>query len=452
MQKLSREGKIPAHPVLSGPRNRRRTWRYKLSELDEWARAQRNSQQPGVPPLQRRSDGTISERMASEEATQIRGHLGVRYRRQRPEDGEWVQATPIKVGKVKDYPSEEAAWRRVEELHLNPNQSPFEMGAQPLFGELAAHYIQKELPEDQTQATIEKAYSTIRKYKRYLSRWALPRWGTTPALAVHPPEVEDWLRELKNKFALRNPTLGEIRKAMNNVYVHGQRQGFLPRTPDGNPIGFVRQSLVSDFEPVILTLPQVLDILDTLDLMRRTMVSPMRPQRYASREVLALKWYDLDFMDQLIRVRRAYVERRFGPPKSKASKAPVPMHPLLAAHLLAWRKETLYPNDEDLVFPSLRLKGTKPPAANMLVADYLRVAASKAGVVAPPRTFGFHTFRRTLASVLVKMRVDVKTVQEILRHQNLKTTLEIYAKSMSEDRRRPRECFLSFCLARRELS
>jgi len=56
--------------------------------------------------------------------------------------------------------------------------------------------------------------------------------------------------------------LGEIRKAMNNVYVHRQRQEFLPRTPDGNPISFVRQSLASDFEPVILTLPQVLDILD----------------------------------------------------------------------------------------------------------------------------------------------------------------------------------------------
>ncbi len=43
VQKLSREGKIPAHPVLSGPHNRRRTWRYKLSELDEWARDQGNS-------------------------------------------------------------------------------------------------------------------------------------------------------------------------------------------------------------------------------------------------------------------------------------------------------------------------------------------------------------------------------------------------------------------------
>ena len=371
------------------------------------------------------------------------------YRRQRPEDGAWVQATPIKVGRVKEYPSEEAAWRRVEELHINPNQSPFEMGAQPLFGELAAHYMQKELPEDQRQATIEKAYSTIRKYKRYLSRWVLPRWGATPALAVHPPEVEDWLRELKNKFALRNPTLGEIRKAMNNVYVHGQRQGFVPRTPDGNPIGFVRQSLASDFEPVILTLPQVLDILDTLDLMRRTMVITDAATALRVSEVLALKWYDLDFTDQLIRVRRAYVERRFGPPKSKASKAPVPMHPLLAAHLLAWRKETLYPNDEDLVFPSLRLKGARPPAANMLVADYLRVAARKAGVIAPPRTFGFHTFRRTLASVLVKMRVDVKTVQEILRHQNLKTTLEIYAKSMSEDRLKAQGMFLELLFSHR---
>src|SRR4029077_5983174 len=216
----------------------------------------------------------------------------------------------------------------------------------------------------------------------------------------------------------------------------------LPRTTDGNPIGFVRQSLASDFEPVILTLPQVLDIFDNLELMRRTMALTDSATALRVSEVLALKWNDLDFIGHLIQVRRAYVDRRFGPPKSKASKAPVPMHPLLAAHLLAWRKETLYPGDEDFVFPSLRLKGKKPPAANMLVADYLRVAARKAGVVAPPRTFGFHTFRRTLASVLVKMKVDVKTVQELLRHQNLKTTLEIYAKSMSEDRLEAQGMFL----------
>jgi integrase len=85
----------------------------------------------------------------------------------------------------------------------------------------------------------------------------------------------------------------------------------------------------------------------------------------------------------------------------------------------------------------------------MLVADYLRVAASKAGVVAPPRTFGFHIFRRKLASVLVKMRVDVKTVQEILRHQNLKTTLELYAKSMPEDRLQAQGMFLELLFSQK---
>jgi len=85
----------------------------------------------------------------------------------------------------------------------------------------------------------------------------------------------------------------------------------------------------------------------------------------------------------------------------------------------------------------------------MLVADYLRVAARKAGVVAPPRTFGFHTFRRTLASVLVKMKVDVKTVQEILGHQNLKTTLEIYAKSMTEDKLEAQGMFLEQLFSRK---
>ena len=43
----------------------------------------------------------------------------------------------------------------------------------------------------------------------------------------------------------------------------------------------------------------------------------------------------------------------------------------------------------------------------------------EAGVVAPPRKFGFHLFLRTLASVLV-MRVDIRTACGFLLHQTLK--------------------------------
>jgi integrase len=109
-----------------------------------------------------------------------------------------------------------------------------------------------------------------------------------------------------------------------------------------------------------------------------------------------------------------------------AASRSAPLHPLLAAHLLNWRRETPYGQEENLVFPSFKLKGRKPPRANMLLSDHLRPAALKVGVVAPPRAFGFHTFRRTLASVLVANNYDPKLVQELLRHSNIKTTLDIY--------------------------
>jgi len=127
-----------------------------------------------------------------------------------------------------------------------------------------------------------------------------------------------------------------------------------------------------------------------------------------------------------IRVTRAYVYGKFGPPKSRASKKPVPLHPLLAESLAAWRKETPYPTPDDFVFPSFRLKGAKPPRANMLVADHLQPAARKAGITG---RIGFHTLRRTLASALVANGSDVRLVQELLRHSNPVITLDAYVRS-----------------------
>src|SRR5580700_8518882 len=48
--------------------------------------------------------------------------------------------------------------------------------------------------------------------------------------------------------------------------------------------------------------------------------------------------------------------------------------------------------------------------------------------------FGFHNLRHSLASFLVRKGTDVKTVQKMLRHSDVATTLGIYAHSMSEDR------------------
>src|SRR5207248_5466976 len=90
----------------------------------------------------------------------------------------------------------------------------------------------------------------------------------------------------------------------------------------------------------------------------------------------------------------------------------------------------------DWVFPSFKLKGRQPRAANMLVEDYLRPAAVGAGVIAAGWVgrFGFHNIRHSLASYLVRTKTDPKTVQALLRHSDVKTTLQLYSHSISEDR------------------
>jgi integrase len=358
-------------------------------------------------------------------------------------DGNRVEHA-IVIGTQKELPTRAAAREFVKSLYLPINHpAPNSNGRPVAFSDIAGHYIQEELNEDQNQASAPKAYSTTATYRRCLRKWVLPRWGDQVALMIAPLDLENWLKELGRKSGLENQTRSKIRQVIGLVYKHAQRVGFLPRTEQANPIRFVRQSTASNFDPIILTPAQAFAIINQLGLMLRTLVLVTAATALRISEILALQWRDIDVENQCIYVRRAYVYGRFGKPKSKASKRPVPLHPLLAAHLLNWRRETPYRKEEDLVFPSFKLKGTKPPRANMLLSDHLRPAAMKVGVVAPPRAFGFHTFRRTLASVLVANNYDPKLVQELLRHSNIKTTLDVYAQAITPAKLEAQGAFLN---------
>jgi integrase len=51
-----------------------------------------------------------------------------------------------------------------------------------------------------------------------------------------------------------------------------------------------------------------------------------------------------------------------------------------------------------------------------------------------PRPCGFHNLRHSLASFLIRIRTDPKTVQTLLRHSNVKLTIQIYAHAVSQGR------------------
>jgi integrase len=51
-----------------------------------------------------------------------------------------------------------------------------------------------------------------------------------------------------------------------------------------------------------------------------------------------------------------------------------------------------------------------------------------------PRRFGFHNLRHSLVSFLIRTRTDPKTVQTLLRHGDIKLTLQFYTHAVSRDR------------------
>jgi len=209
---------------------------------------------------------------------------------------------------------------------------------------------------------------------------------------------------------------------------------------------FVRCKTTSGYEAMILTPEQAYAIVSNLREPERTLTLLAAGTGLRISECLGLQWQDVNFADGMIHVRRTWTCGQVGLPKSKASKSPVPLHPLLAEFMLLWKQKTTYSLAGDWVFPSTRLDGKQPRVANMLVEDHLRPAALKAGVLSShrdvrgqlvdddPRRFGFHNLRHSLASFLIRIRTDPKTVQTLLRHSDVKLTLQFYAHAVSRDR------------------
>jgi len=134
-----------------------------------------------------------------------------------------------------------------------------------------------------------------------------------------------------------------------------------------------------------------------------------------------------------VHVWRSCVRNRFGDTKTECSRRPVPLHPLVLDALLKWREESLYKESGDFLFASDRLNGKKPLSPDSLLKRSIRPALERAGIVG--KQIGWHNFRHSLATNLRAMGVDVKVAQELLRHANSRTTLDLYTRAVSQQKR-----------------
>lgn len=126
-------------------------------------------------------------------------------------------------------------------------------------------------------------------------------------------------------------------------------------------------------------------------------------------EVAALRWQDVDLKAGRLMVRHSVWRGHFGTPKGHKSRE-IPLNDVVLSELKAWRHLR-----GEWVF--CQGKGER------LGSNCERSALDAACKLAGLREVSWHVLRHTFASHLVMRGVPLKTVQELLGHVDIKTTM-----------------------------
>jgi integrase len=249
---------------------------------------------------------------------------------------------------------------------------------------------------------------------------------------------------LNDRARLAGPVLQHLGEVLAGMLTSGEVQRNLPalRYKAGNfhkkvkinPVEGVRSSSKSKYKAIRLTPAQTLTVLKQLmnNPLHFTLVFTVAATGVRSSEVVSLRWSDIDWDGRFIRIEKARKKSGVdGDPKTGSSERDVGMGRVLTHYLTEWRKQTPYGKEDDFVFPSLKMRGNVPISSSAFDNDHLRPAARNAGAKIPDRhRFGLHNLRHSLSNWLVnKAKENPKTVQGILGHSRIQTTLDLYTDS-----------------------
>ena len=345
----------------------------------------------------------------------------------------------LPVGLLRNLPTEKTAWREVDRLGLLVRINSEESGTRIRFDALAEYYLKADCGDD---AVRPKSANTIPIVEHYVRDYLITRWRNELAGDIGPLEIQRWLKSLHVVNGLAWTTVSKIRGIMHRVY----KVGILHERVDKNPVEHVETRSQSLYKAVVNTPQQTLAILNKLtNPLHYMLVLTCAATALRASEIVSLRWSDILWSDGQIRISKRWAKGEDGETKTAASNGYVPMHPVLAEYLKEWRAQSPYSKVDDFVFPSLVRDGKVPISASIFPQDHLRPAAVSAGVVlAKGQRFGLHNLRHSLSTWLVnKGKVDPKTVQGMLRHSDIRTTMNLYTQDDRDEKQAAQGALLS---------
>jgi integrase len=267
--------------------------------------------------------------------------------------------------------------------------------------------------------------STLADYRSVVNAHLLPAFGDQPLERIETDSIERWLSGLLRQGELSRRSIQKMLVLLNGIFRRARKVWKLPYNP------------VADIER--LTVPKRTDIAfyspEEVHALARAAANEQDTAVYLTAaltglrmgELLALRWRDVDFSAQTLRVTASYTAGKLGTPKSGLGRA-VPLIDEVAATLAHLTQRRDWTQPDDLVFVG--------QGGQHLDGSALRRRFKKARDTARLRPLRFHDLRHTFGSIAIRT-VDPRELQEWLGHSDFTTTqLYMHYKPRADAARR----------------
>jgi integrase len=267
--------------------------------------------------------------------------------------------------------------------------------------------------------------STFRGYTQMWNRYLKPRTGCT-SLLLHNTEtrtIQSLLDEVEQQDKLAPQTMAHIKHLLSGIFRYAIRQGHAP-TGTMNPVTSVETASVPDFDGRAYTLEEIALMFTVLPEPSRTVMMTAAFSGLRVGELRGLTWDSYTPGDEnslgVLRVLRSIWRGRVGAPKTKRSKAVVPLIPQVCTLLELHRATSGNPATGPIF-----ANGAKNALdLDSLYQRQMKEPLRKAGI----EWEGWHGFRRGLATNLERIGVRESIAAMILRHTNDRVTRKHYIK------------------------
>lgn len=364
------------------------------------------------------------------------GWLELRKRKRRPSVWLWRYRSTdsggnrdkdaVIIGDVEQYPTKALAWKAAEGLRLSVNsENP---GTQVTFGALIDRYLREQVPQ---------RHVTASKYRSWITHHIQPQWGDYPIAKVKPVLVEEWI----SKLDLAPKSKGHVRSIMHILFQWAMKWELMDLQINPMKLVHVKGSSKRLREPVTLTRKQFHHVLRFVVEPFRTMCVVAMCLGLRASELVGLQWTDFDWKNRSVTIQRGVMIGRVDEVKTRYSNKAIPPDPVLASMLLSYGRQA---GPGNWVFRSSRTG--RPWWPWTIQRNHLLPAGIKAGL----GRIRWHTFRHSYSTMLRALRVDVKVQQELLRHADIRTTLNIYTQAVPEALRKANSRVVQMVLPERK--